>query len=443
MDNSRLRMSQSGIYGSPVYTLDAGEELSVFDDGMIMNNTINGIMNYVYEQRGYERIISYNAVSGIRLSVLRGKNLGMRQIVSILSSIADVINSAVEYMLIETNFVFDDDFIFIDPNTFSVQMVYVPSESFMGKTFVQYIKEFITNGVFDPNESADYRMRILNFVNANPQITAQQIKSFLQNLHSQPVVPNQQPIITPQTDKQKPAENNIPAVNIPPVQPKSVTNEPAAQKHKIFGGFGKKNEKKPAPVPKQNSSGIMAGMMIPGEESVMPQNNQVVQPPQTPVKQQPQQPQKLQKQQQPNVSPAPAAMPAVGAPAAAAVIDNSADYSGGTVLINRNIGAPGKFTGCLISSKGNRIIIDKPNFMIGKANVNGIPNDFDINNLSVSRQHAIITTKENRFYVVDSSSLNGTFVNGSRLQAHVEVELHNGDFVTFANEVFKFEIIRE
>lgn len=50
--------------------------------------------------------------------------------------------------------------------------------------------------------------------------------------------------------------------------------------------------------------------------------------------------------------------------------------------------------------------------------------DIFLDDLSVSRHHAILDVRENRVLLSDSSSMNGTFVNGERI---TQQELHNGD----------------
>jgi len=45
----------------------------------------------------------------------------------------------------------------------------------------------------------------------------------------------------------------------------------------------------------------------------------------------------------------------------------------------------------------------------------------------VSRRHATFVRNQGSLYVIDLNSVNGTFINGNRLQADVPYPLHNGD----------------
>lgn len=47
----------------------------------------------------------------------------------------------------------------------------------------------------------------------------------------------------------------------------------------------------------------------------------------------------------------------------------------------------------------------------------------------VSRRHATFVRNEGILHVIDLNSVNGTFINGNRLQADVPYPLHNGDLL--------------
>jgi len=73
-------------------------------------------------------------------------------------------------------------------------------------------------------------------------------------------------------------------------------------------------------------------------------------------------------------------------------------------------------------------------FTIGR--VNG--NDLIIPDVVISKQHAIIELgEEQRFYLRDRGSTNGTKLNGQRLDTH-QRELHDGDILTFGRYEFSF-----
>lgn len=87
---------------------------------------------------------------------------------------------------------------------------------------------------------------------------------------------------------------------------------------------------------------------------------------------------------------------------------------------------------------GEKIVIDKSGFMIGK---DDRFSDYCIKgNTAVSRQHAEILVYNNRFFVVDKKSTNKTFLNDREVSPEKQIELFNGATLRFANEEFIFFI---
>ncbi len=100
---------------------------------------------------------------------------------------------------------------------------------------------------------------------------------------------------------------------------------------------------------------------------------------------------------------------------------------------------------------GEVIKIEKPGFIIGRNKiVNGkavkMPDgqrpDVSINIKSISHTHAVFLWHDNRWYIKDTDSLNGTFVNGNKLVCNQETALNEGDTVCFASEEYEFIFIK-
>lgn len=85
-----------------------------------------------------------------------------------------------------------------------------------------------------------------------------------------------------------------------------------------------------------------------------------------------------------------------------------------------------------------RISINKPVFRIGKEK--SYVDFFVSNNNAVSRSHADIVTRGNRFYIMDLNSKNHTYIDGQIIPVRCEIEIFNGCRVKLANEEFVFEI---
>lgn len=83
----------------------------------------------------------------------------------------------------------------------------------------------------------------------------------------------------------------------------------------------------------------------------------------------------------------------------------------------------------------NQIYLDKFPFNIGK--IHGQV-DCYIDNKSISRYHAKIDKNNDRFYITDLNSTNGTRVNKKRLDPYNKIEFNLGDELTFADISYKF-----
>lgn len=87
------------------------------------------------------------------------------------------------------------------------------------------------------------------------------------------------------------------------------------------------------------------------------------------------------------------------------------------------------------------ISINKPVFRIGKER--SYVDYFVTNNIAVSRSHADIITRGNRYFVKDLNSKNRTYINDQELPIYAEVEIHDGDRLKLGNEEFIFNIQKE
>jgi len=84
------------------------------------------------------------------------------------------------------------------------------------------------------------------------------------------------------------------------------------------------------------------------------------------------------------------------------------------------------------------ISINKPVFRLGKER--SYVDYFVTNNNAVSRSHADIITRGNRYFVSDQNSTNHTYINDKLLTVKIETEIFEGDILRLANEEFIFHI---
>jgi len=70
----------------------------------------------------------------------------------------------------------------------------------------------------------------------------------------------------------------------------------------------------------------------------------------------------------------------------------------------------------------------------------GLAADIRLDHNSVSRRHAIILARGSRTRMLDDRSLNGTFVNGRRVE---HTDLHNGDVIVLGSFELRFVEVSE
>lgn len=131
---------------------------------------------------------------------------------------------------------------------------------------------------------------------------------------------------------------------------------------------------------------------------------------------------------------------------------NAVDDDEATGLLSS--GTEDEATGLLIENDANTqfptlfrvlteetISINKPVFRLGKER--SYVDYFVTNNIAVSRSHADIITRGNRYFVKDLNSKNHTYINNHELPIYMEVEIHDGDRLKLGNEEFIFNIQKE
>lgn len=84
------------------------------------------------------------------------------------------------------------------------------------------------------------------------------------------------------------------------------------------------------------------------------------------------------------------------------------------------------------------ISVNKPVFRLGKEK--SYVDYFVTNNIAVSRSHADIITRGDKYFVKDLNSKNRTYINNQELPIHMEVEIHDGDRLKLGNEEFIFNV---
>lgn len=84
-----------------------------------------------------------------------------------------------------------------------------------------------------------------------------------------------------------------------------------------------------------------------------------------------------------------------------------------------------------------KVEIDSRSFIVGRSSEAA---NLIINEKAVGRIHAEIVYKDDRYFITDKDSRNGTYVNDIRLEAGQEYELKDNDTLTFSNVAYRFSM---
>jgi pSer/pThr/pTyr-binding forkhead associated (FHA) protein len=84
-------------------------------------------------------------------------------------------------------------------------------------------------------------------------------------------------------------------------------------------------------------------------------------------------------------------------------------------------------------SIGEKFFINKQILNIGRSS----ESDILLDDITVSRHHAVIEKKDSAYIIKDLESLNGTYINGNIVN---EKELNNGDRIQIGKYIFLFFI---
>jgi hypothetical protein len=112
------------------------------------------------------------------------------------------------------------------------------------------------------------------------------------------------------------------------------------------------------------------------------------------------------------------------------IAEHTSAISGNTIQLNgkeeEKISLGSDFKAMLLFTDGEKYKLQEGLTTIGRET----ENDLTIDNLLLSRQHARITIQNNQAIIADLSSINGTFVNGNKIEKHV---LLSGDVITLGD----------
>ncbi|SCX11766.1 FHA domain protein [Lachnospiraceae bacterium YSD2013] len=453
-----------------------GRELDTMSLGMLINNDIEGVAKVSFSKIDEIKIFTYSLEGYEPLKNSLKGTVKLSGFLEVIKNLTEAVIGAKNYMLEESMFLYDFDYVFINPKTKKVSLICVPldGEAVPGNNLFESIKTTLFSSQFDYSGANDVFGQVINFLNGTDALTIEALNNILKNAKpdsqvNRPVsaptpAPAPAPAQKPQAQKpqpvapmmdSKPAGNGSAGMAIPtpaaPAVPDNAKANKAEEKGKgLFGLFGKKEEKpkkekapkekpekkadkkkedKKKPAPQKSRSGFA----IPGQEISI---NDAV-----------------KKEAEESASEAVTATPVetqnVMSNIAKPVVTAAGNFGETTVLSPSTLGETSVLDSSLLTGassytlirikNGERINSAKEQFVIGKEK--SCVDYFISDNPAISRTHAVITSTGGRYFVKDKNSTNHTFVNGKLIASETDKEIFSGDRIRLANEEFEFIVM--
>ncbi len=487
-----FRSENQGNQSFLVYLLDPKEQQDNLSMGMMSNNRLTGILPVAFVQMDQQRRLQFTVSSKVPLKSFFSGIVLRNRLLNVFSTITATLLQAEEYMLDSRMFLLDLDYIFVNVSTGEASLLYLPvlPVTVEPTELRSFFKNIMFSTQFDQTENCDYLATIINFLNRGEAFDLEEFQKILLGLQKAGEARTSSPVAAPAVEPPRQLSGMATSVSgsgspspttvtPPPAVPgtgKETSSPAPAKKKGLFSfSFGKKKDEtaktevtpKPAKAkkekaPKNNTKAnnqkpvkgggapAYPGMAIPG-----------VEPPRPGAAPQPGNPAPVKNQnaQAPVVSTETTAKPVAAVPVTPRPVDTPQTMAspgfGETTLLGGSSGGGGETTllgvqedivvtavkpkPTLIRMKtGERILIDKPVFRLGKER--SYVDYFISDNGAISRSHADIIEQNGQFYIVDHNSTNHTFVNNQMISGSIQVLIENQTEIRLANEVFQFEL---
>lgn len=338
---------------------------------------------------------------------------------------------------------FDADLILVDKESEELTFITVPAvnHGMIVKPLRIFIRELLASAVYEENENLDYVGRLISFINANKNMSKQELENVLGMIEassSQTVSESQQAEVTEET----PAE--IKVTNVETVSnsvENAVAESPYTQAVSEAAEPVQTNDVNATDVAHENlpeldipeiivednaqkeEAPVIPEIIIPDAMNITEESTPV----QMDIEAEDNARRETEARAQAEAETEERARREAEAKAQAEAEENARQEA---MHVKKTVPY-------LVRTKSQEMVeIDKDEFKIGK-----IPGRADFllsDNPAVSRMHAIIHHIDGSYYVCDNYSTNHTYLNGERLEAGKNYLLIHGAKLAFANDEFTF-----
>lgn len=338
---------------------------------------------------------------------------------------------------------FDADLILVDKESEELTFITVPAvnHGMIVKPLRIFIRELLASAVYEENENLDYVGRLISFINANKNMSKQELENVLGMIEassSQTVSESQQAEVTEETPAEI-KETNVETVSnsvenavaeSPYTQAVSEAAEPVQTNDVNATDVAHENLPEldiPEIIVEDNAqkeeAPVIPEIIIPDAMNITEESTPV----QMDIEAEDNARRETEARAQAEAETEERAHREAEAKAQAEAEENARQEA---MHVKKTVPY-------LVRTKSQEMVeIDKDEFKIGK--IPGMADFLLSDNPAVSRMHAIIHHIDGSYYVCDNYSTNHTYLNGERLEAGKNYLLIHGAKLAFANDEFTF-----
>ncbi|WP_432408064.1 DUF6382 domain-containing protein [Wukongibacter sp. M2B1] len=205
----KINYENDAIASYIVLNVSSNEDILEYQIEMLNNNDCEGVLKLDTRQKNDEIRLYYNITSTLTLSqFLQRKSLKEEEFINILKGITKTLLSSKEYFLYDNSFIVDEDYIYINPSSLDISMLYLPLalDSNINDSFKGFLIDLIISlAKIDENSKGNYMQRILNYLK-NDIFNISDFHDFLNDLEKEEAKGNK-------NKTSKPKQTNINVVN--------------------------------------------------------------------------------------------------------------------------------------------------------------------------------------------------------------------------------------
>ncbi|WP_202710300.1 DUF6382 domain-containing protein [Sporosalibacterium faouarense] len=137
---------------------------------MLERNSLEGIIPLTIIQKNSLFYMKYEVEDKVPLSqILENKRFSRDELLRIIEKIIDVLVASKDYLLYESNFVLNNDLIFLGCDSLKPEMIYLPVNKIKNSSngLKEFLKEiFLSVSLVDKEKKDDFIQKILDFINS-------------------------------------------------------------------------------------------------------------------------------------------------------------------------------------------------------------------------------------------------------------------------------------